>query len=175
MKIQVITPKTKNDYLDDILSLRVLVWEHQIGMTTFLDRRWLDEHDFHAHHWIVLNEDNSLMASARLCVHCTVSGLPDYEEIGHLLQDSHCPVAMMSRLVVNPAYQRLGIAKELDIARIEKAKQLDCNFLAAQVPIYRMRSIQALGFQCLGKAYEKTFQSLETPDFYLYVKDLRFE
>ncbi len=172
MKIKIIPPQLQNAYLDEISSLRVLVWKHQIETTAFSDKKWLDKHDFHAHHWVVLNEENSLVAAARLSVHYTVSDLPDHEEIEHLLKDSHCPIAMMSRLVVNPAHQRLGIAKELDVARIEKAKQLDCNFLAAQVPTYRTKSIQALGFKCLGKAHEKTFQSLKTPDFYLHIKDV---
>ena len=170
MRIKALSPEFARFYLDDIAKLRVSVWNQQLKETAFTNQKWLDEHDEHAFHWIVLNTQNKIIASARLCIHDTVAALPDFEEIKDLIIDLPTPIAMMSRLVVDPAYQKLGIARKLDVARLESITQTAAKSVILQVPSYRRKAIEKLNFTCLGKAKEKTFQVPCTPKFYVYVQ-----
>jgi len=172
MKIKALSQDLFPYYLEAIAELRVKVWNQQINQTALTERTWSDNHDSHAFHWIVLNEQNQLIASARLCIHNAVSELPDLEEIEKLVQKAPVPVAMMSRLVVDPLYQRRGIARKLDSLRLEKAKQQKAKSVVLQVPDYRRKAVEELGFDCLGRAEEKTFQGDCDVSFYAYIKRL---
>ncbi|MGK7892783.1 MAG: GNAT family N-acetyltransferase [Xenococcus sp. (in: cyanobacteria)] len=170
MEIKALSPEIDSFYLDAIAKLRVRVWSHQLRETAFSAEKWCDEHDLHAFHWVVINEENELIASARLCIHNKIADLPDFEEIQGLVTELPSPIAMMSRLVVSPLHQRKGISQKLDLARLQKAKQINAQSIILQVPCYRRKIVEKLGFKCLGKAQEKTFQSSCNIDFFLYAK-----
>ncbi len=170
MEIKVLSPEIDSFYLDAIAKLRVSVWSHQLGRTAFSEEKWSDEHDLHAFHWVVMNDENELIASARLCVHNTIAEFPDFDEIQGLVTELPAPIAMMTRLVVSPSYQRLGISRKLDLARLQKAKQMGTKSSVLQVPYYRIKSVEKLGFKCLGKAIDKTFKNLDNIEFFLYAK-----
>ncbi|MEM6500960.1 MAG: GNAT family N-acetyltransferase [Cyanobacteria bacterium P01_C01_bin.89] len=170
MEIKALSPGMSSSYLDAIATLRVRVWSHQLKEKAFVENKWWDKHDLHAFHWIVLNENSELVASARLSTHNTVVELPDFEEIKALLTELPSPIAMMSRLVVSPEYQRRGIAQKLDVARLQKATQINAQSIVLQVPAYRRKAIEELGFKCIGKAKEETFHGTSNIDFFLYAK-----
>jgi predicted GNAT family N-acyltransferase len=172
MKIQEISSEIDSYYLDAIAKLRVSVWSNQLGQKAFLENQWCDEHDQHAFHWIVINTENELIASARLCLHNTIAEFPDFQEIRELVTEFPPPIAMMTRLVISPNYQKLGISKILDLARIKKAEQLGAKSIVLQVPFYRIKSIEKFGFKCVGKAQEKTFNDKCEIEFFLYAKTL---
>ncbi|MEL6261358.1 MAG: GNAT family N-acetyltransferase [Cyanobacteria bacterium J06626_6] len=173
MIIKALTLETTPLYLEAIAQLRASVWNQQLQTAVFSETKWSDAHDQHAFHWIVLNEQNNLIASARLCVHQSVSELPDSQEIEGLLPELPTPIAMMSRLVVEPSYQRLGIARRLDIRRLERAGQIGAKSLVLQVPGYRRTSVERLGFEYSGRAKERTFKETCDIGFYVYFKVLR--
>ena len=170
MKIKELHPEIDSNYLDAIAKLRVSVWSNQLGQKSFLEDQWRDEHDLHAFHWIVMNAENELIASARLCLHDTIENFPDFEEIQELVTELPQPIAMMTRLVVSPNYQKLGISQKLDLVRIQKAEKLDANSIILQVPSYRRKSMEKFGFKCLGKAKEETFNNICNIEFFLYLK-----
>lgn len=170
MEIKVLPPEIDRVYLDAIAKLRVRVWSNQLGETAFSGEKWSDQHDLHAFHWVVLNDEHELIASARLCVHNTIADFPDFEEIQGLVTELPSPIAMMSRLVVSSKYQRLGISQKLDLARFQKAEQIGVKSSVLQVPDYRRKSVEKLGFKCLGKATDKTFKSPGDLEFFLYAK-----
>ncbi|MGD1852146.1 MAG: GNAT family N-acetyltransferase [Cyanophyceae cyanobacterium] len=170
MEIKMLSPEIDRSYLNAIGKLRVQVWSNQLKDKAFSGEEWRDDHDLHAFHWVVMNEENQLIASARLCIHKNVVDLPDFEEIQELVRNLPSPIAMMSRLVVSPLYQRSGIARKLDLARLQKAMQTNAQSIILQVPSYRSKAIEKLGFKCLGKAKEETFQDSHGIDFFLYAK-----
>ncbi|MEL4896308.1 GNAT family N-acetyltransferase [Crocosphaera sp. Alani8] len=175
MEIKVLSPEIDSSYLDLIGKLRVSVWSYQLGRAVFSGEKWCDEHDQHAFHWVVMNDENELIASARLSIHNNIADLPDFNEIQGLITELPKPIAMMSRLVVSPTYQRLGISQKIDLARLQKAKQMGIQSLVLQVPHYRRKSIEKLGFKCLGKAIDKTFKHSDNIDFFLYTKVMNDE
>ena len=169
MKIIEFNSKDEN-YLEDIASLRAEVWAYQVGNNTFSGGKWKDKHDEDSIHWGVITEDNRLIAAARLCIHDEVSQFPDYDEISGLVDYLPGPIGMMTRLVVHPEFQKMGISKKLDKIRIEKSIELGAGSIMLQVPTYRRKSIESFGFECMGMAVDETFAGNTKFDFYLYVK-----
>jgi N-acetylglutamate synthase-like GNAT family acetyltransferase len=59
------------------------------------------------------------------------------------------PVASLSRLVVHPNYQHQGIGKHLDAARVVRAKELGAASVFGDVPPYRVKHMEQLGFKVI--------------------------
>ena len=88
----------------------------------------------------------NLVASARSCVHHEQSDVPDaYYYTALKLPKS---VASINRLVVDRAWRNLGIARALDLVRLEAAKDsgAECVVCATSGP--RITALGKLGF-CL--------------------------
>lgn len=136
-----------------IVDLRCLCWK---GALPDLDQL-NDGHDGHAFHFALFYCD-AVIAAARLCVHESLTDVPD----PHLFANANIPVAApfgcINRLVVHPEYRGLGIAAIFDLARTEAAKRLGCNTMLViwneHSNIQRRNAIDAQGFTSLnnGKA-----------------------
>lgn len=156
--------------MDAIADLRGRVWSRQIGEEAFEGGKWIDEYDESGLHWGVFNENNQLIAAARLNVGMMVGDFPDYDEIKDIPCNLPAPIGMMTRLVTDPAYQKLGISHILDEVRILKAEELGVRSIILQVPDYRCKSIEKFGFECLGEAFDETFKGKSNIRFFLYAK-----
>lgn len=145
---------------EEIYKLRVVVWEATVpaAASRFPDGYWIDEHDGHAHHW-VMRDATRVLAAARLCVHDSVAELPASYLYSDLSELHAGPVASFNRLVVHPDAQRHGFSKKLDQARRDHAVQLGCHAIF----VYcwklsgeaRLRSLQRQGFRPLAQTYSK--------------------
>ncbi len=173
MKLLELNPQVPND-LEAIALLRATVWSNKLGHNCFSQGMWTDVHDFHSFHWGVFDAQDELIAAARLCIHEKVTEFPDFSEIRQLTKELELPspIGMMTRLVVSPNFEKMGIARQLDQIRIEKAQKLGAKTIILQVPDYRRKSIEKLGFECVGKALDETFKGQINIDFFLSVKFL---
>jgi GNAT superfamily N-acetyltransferase len=128
--------------------LRYTVWQSEGVAIQSSDESIADGHDEHATHWGVY-DGNRLVASARLCLHDTLTEVPDARMfIGTAIPS---PAASMNRLVVLKSHRGQGIARPLDEARIEKAGELGARTVII-TPINvssRKQSLGNLGFQVL--------------------------
>jgi len=136
-----------------IHSLRVASWR-SVGVLPeagFAAGVCGDEHEAHSLHWAV-KDDDRVVAAARLCVHGELSELPDsgfYEGLGFPVP---APIAVLSRLVVHPDYQRRGISKKLDSVRVAAAKALGCSSVIGTASPPRVRPLEDQGFRAVSPA-----------------------
>lgn len=108
-----------------------------------------DEHDHHAHHWIITLGDE-IVAAARLCIHRCLNELPDAEESLQVEEDIASPIASLNRLVVATEARRHGLARVLDNVRIQRARDLGAATVVGTPMPWRVESLRRLGFQVVG-------------------------
>lgn len=108
--------------LPEIYDLRLNVWEHS-GKSEFVNRKlypngWYDDLDESAYHWVVLNEENKIVASARLHLFYSLEDFPYYQPVKKFLLPKVMPFAFYSRLVVDPQYRQNGLSRQLYNGRL---------------------------------------------------------
>lgn len=111
-----------------------------------------DPHDETAYHWGVFHEDQ-LVASGRLSLHESIHDVPDAEVyVGVIDSGLAGPIASINRLVVAPAYRRRGIARLLDLTRVQAAQKLGCRYVVGSSPTdeRRLNQLCEIGFSDLG-------------------------
>ncbi|MEO8823763.1 MAG: GNAT family N-acetyltransferase [Ginsengibacter sp.] len=114
LRIELLTDMSR---LPEIYDLRLNVWEHS-GKNEFVNRKlypngWYDELDDTAYHWVVFNEENRIVASARLHLFYSLQDFPYYKSVRKYLLPRVIPFAFYSRLVVDPAYRQNGLSRQL--------------------------------------------------------------
>jgi hypothetical protein len=143
-------PETLNEIL---YKLRIETW---ISMGVFKEGEFkpedfVDEHDSHAYHWAI-KENNKVIAAARMCVHNSLSDLPDSYCYKYIFSQIKTPIASFNRLVVTLEFQKNGLSKSLDHIRIQKAIQSKCSSILIQVPETRINPLIEQGFMIIDKS-----------------------
>lgn len=137
--------------LEEIGKLRVRAWVTEVPEASGLVV-WLDDLDKRARHWVI-HKDGRLVAAGRLSVHHTLKDLPDAECIAEgVLELLPAPIASLNRLVVDPAFRGLGLARRLHVALVRVAVELRCRSVVA-VTSSGQRMIDLLqsdGFRIVG-------------------------
>lgn len=135
---------------NEILKLRKTVWEQnnphpaQQGLVT----RFYDEQDDYAFHWAAFDQDNNIVASARLSRHNNLRSLT-----GHRLKNDtelaeiSFPIASLSRLVIHKSFRRQGLTERFDKERMAKAEQLECNSVCIVTYGQRTKKVMDDGFE----------------------------
>jgi GNAT superfamily N-acetyltransferase len=103
--------------LPEVYDLRLDVWEHS-GNSEFVNRKlypngWFDDLDETAFHWAVFNDQNKIVASARLNLFYSFADFPYYSSIQKFTMPASAPFAFFSRLVVDPHYRQIGLSRKL--------------------------------------------------------------
>lgn len=118
-KQQTLRPELLTDTwrLPEIYDLRLNAWEHS-GKSEFVNRQlypngWYDQLDESAFHWVVINDQNKIIASARLNLFNSFEEFPYYLSVKNLLLPDAMPFAFFSRLVVHPHYKQNGLSRQL--------------------------------------------------------------
>jgi hypothetical protein len=116
---------------------------------------WRDAHDLHARHWIVRNESGAVCAAARLCVHAVVAELPDAAAWGSALDAWPGPYASLNRLTVRADRRGRGLARALDIVRLDAAAAVGARTAVGTLMppdglLGRLAALRALGFHVVG-------------------------
>ena len=138
---------TGTDIVPLTYELRYRVWSKETQLLDSFEKKGVicDEHESHSRHWAAFSPEGSLVASARLCIHATQQHLPD--EYCYTELDLPTPLASINRLVVEKCARNRGLAKELDLQRIEAAKTAGAAcIVAASSSGDRSRALQKLGF-----------------------------
>jgi GNAT superfamily N-acetyltransferase len=108
-----------------------------------------DEFDDTAMHWGIFDEENNLIAAARLSVHRNINELPDrflFSDIWD--KELPAPIASLNRLSVATSYRGLGLSGQLDRIRIQKARRIGCRCICGTTHGKRQLKLQEEGFVC---------------------------
>ncbi|NEO85935.1 MAG: GNAT family N-acetyltransferase [Spirulina sp. SIO3F2] len=173
--VQEISPR-QTQLLQNIGELRIRAWSSVVPDAAQLTC-WLDNYDATARHWAVFDGEK-LIAAARMSIHAHLHEVPEPEVyVGCFPRPLPAPIASFNRLVVDIDYRRRGIAKTLDTLRLEAARHAHCASIVLATPsgLYRVRSLESLGFQCVGSGapYQGPlfYVGLESKVLYLLFND----
>lgn len=125
----------------DVAALRVTVWAGVgVAPRAAADGLWLDEDDQTALHWVVLAQ-GALAGCARLTL--------DVSRVRPVLLASgfSTPVAMMERLALHESVRGRGLSRELDVRRIQAARERGASTVAVETHERRIPALERLGFQ----------------------------
>jgi GNAT superfamily N-acetyltransferase len=156
--------------LNQVGELRIIAWKAEGELPYFAPRTgvWLDDHDSHGTIWAV-QDGNTLIASARLCIHTAVRDLPDPECFNGFEDSIQLPVASLTRLVVHPDYRRQGLAALLDSTRLTYAESAGCKSVVSATHVQsRIKQLLTSGFKNSGIANDATVADQTTFVFIKY-------
>lgn len=136
----------------EIYRYRYNLWR-EIGLLTPDNKvdDCIDEHDRHGIHWFVEDGDR-VIAEARMCVHNSIETLPDSFFFEGIDLELKFPAASLNRLSVHPDYRLNGIAREMFLIRLQKAREISCDTVVGVSTQNSQRLIQSLGFIDFGTA-----------------------
>jgi predicted GNAT family N-acyltransferase len=164
-----LTPQLATDsaLLNEVYRLRLDVWEHS-GNTAFVNRNlypdgWYDELDATAFHWIVANDENKIIASARLNLFYSFADFPYYSSVQKFLLPQKWPFGFYSRLVVHPDYRKNGLSRKLFHSRDVFCQQMGVQWSQTFINNpFIMCQYEKSGFLNIGKA-EVAYHPSEHP------------
>lgn len=164
LKLQLLEDSSR---LQDIFDLRVDVWErtNPNGFVNHIlyPNGWVDELDATALHWAVTNDQNKLIAAARLNLFSNIKGFPYQEAVGHLDLPWNLPFALLSRLVILPEYQGQGFCKRLSTCRLNYCAEHDVAWMQTYITNPKVKKIyNQHGFKVAGQA-EMSYHELAKP------------
>lgn len=178
---KLITKALNNPFcLQEIYDLRLAVWEHS-GVNEFVNRKlfphgWRDKLDETALHWVTFNQQNKIVASARLNVFHSIKDSPYFDSIRHLEFPGEIPFAFFSRLVVHPQYRQNGLSRKLYEARAGFCSERKIAW--SQVFInnpYVISMFEAKGFKNIGHAEINYHKSSQPHAVNVFVKENEYQ
>lgn len=170
---------TDRSRLQEIYDLRLAVWEHS-GKSEFVNRKlfpngWHDELDDVAFHWITTNDQNKIIASARLNIFQSFAEFPYYSSMKHLSFPNTKPFAFYSRLVVHPEYRNNGLSRQLFDGRTAFCKEKDITW--SQVFInnpYIIDLFEKSGYKSIGHAKVNYHSSSQPHSVNVFIKESNY-
>ena len=180
-KNKLVTKVLNNRFrLQEIFDLRLHVWENS-GNIEFVNRKlfpngWYDELDESAIHWMILNHQNQIVASARLNIFYSLKESPYCESINHLPFPAEVPFAFFSRLVVHPKYRQRGLSRQLYEARARFCRERKIAW--SQVFInspFVINTFEAEGFKNIGQAEVSYHVASPSHAVNVFVKENNYE
>lgn len=148
---------TDKSRLQEIYDLRVDIWESS-EKSRIVNRRlfpngWHDELDENAFHWVMFNEQNKIIAAARLNVFNSIKEFPYYSDIKHLSLPNTKPFAFYSRLVIHPEYRGEGRSFQFADSRMRFCETRKVRWAQVYINNERIKKLfGGLGFQIIGQA-----------------------
>ena len=152
------TPKllTDKSRLQEIYDLRVDVWENS-EKSEFVNRQlfpkgWFDDLDDTGFHLFIADDQNKIIAAARLNLFNTLNDFPYYKFISHLNIPAITPFAFYSRLVVDPSFQGNGLSAKLDFSILDLCKTNNAFWVIGLSSDRTELMVTKLGFKNYGSA-----------------------
>lgn len=171
---------TDTSRLQEIYDLRVDVWENS-EKNNYVNRKlfpngWFDDLDKTALHWVIINEQNKIIASARLNLFDTLDDYPYYEFIKHLYIPNKTPFGFYSRLVIHPEYQGLGLSIRLDTSRMLYCEAKKICWLQGLATDDRIKNLfEKLKFKIIGQA-ELNYHEFTQPHLVnVFIKEYQYD
>lgn len=136
---------TDKSRLKEIYDLRVTAWEHSdkgaVINHQLFPEGWYDELDSEANHWIITNEEDKIIASARLNIFTNLEAFPYRSSLRNIKLVHKTPLGFYGRLVVHPQYHGLDLSVKLVTARINYCEMKRIPLLEALVTRERIKNI----------------------------------
>ena len=150
---QLLTDKSR---LQEIFKLRVSSWERSdkgaIINHQLFPEGWHDELDATAHHWIISNERDEIIASARLNIFDRLEDYPYAALVTDLEIDKCAPFGFYGRLVIHPEYQGLNLSAKLIASRERYCETIGLRWRQALVTDEKVKNkLLQLNFECKGQ------------------------
>ena len=157
--------------LQEVGRLRILAWKADGELPSIAPKTetWLDEHDLHAVNWALLC-DRTPVAATRMCVHHDALDLPDLVSLAGFEASLPMPVAVFTRLVIDPQHRGLGLSSQLDNLRLTAAQSEGRRSAVVVTHLStRMQQLSQISFRILGESAHRTVSS--APSF-VFVRHL---
>ena len=172
-----LTDKTR---LKEIYDLRVNVWENsgnnQVVNRHLFPNGWYDDLDDKAYHWIITNEEDEIIASARLNIFEHMEEFPYYESMKDLNIPKEAPFGFYSRLVVHPKYRGLKLSLKLVASRMLFCEAMKLRWLQAYSSSDIMKKVlNRYDFDVIGQVEVNYHQSTEPRVVNLFIKDYNYD
>ncbi|HRO45042.1 GNAT family N-acetyltransferase [Agriterribacter sp.] len=167
---------TDKSRLKEIYRLRVNVWEHS-GKSKFVNRQlfpngWFDELDETALHWTIMNDQNEIVAAARLNVFHSLYEFPYHQSMKHLVLPVAFPFAFYSRLVVDHRYHGNGLSRQLAKSRMSFCEKNSINWCMVFINnTHILKLFEKLNFKNTGQAYVSYHPSLQPHSVNVLIKN----
>lgn len=173
----VLEPKLLNDNtrLQEIYDLRVSAWENS-GKSEVINRHffpngWSDDLDDAAHHWVITNEFDDIVAAARLNIFDASDQTPHCAIAGSCKESQHGTCGLLGRLVIHPKYQHQSLSGKLIDARLAYSYEHKIDWLQALVTSEKIKSVLTrLDFQTHGDKQVNYHQFTPPHDVQVFVK-----
>ena len=171
---------TDKSRLQEIYDLRVDIWESseksRIVNRTLFPNGWFDKLDENAFHWVMINEQNKIIASARLNIFNSFEEFPYYSGIKHLPLLHAKPFAFYSRLIVHPDYRGQGKSFELAASRMHFCEARKIKWAQVYITNERIGKLfEGLGFENIGQA-EVNYHKFTTPHWInVFLKEYHYK
>lgn len=170
---------TDKSRLEEIYNLRVNVWENsenkQVVNRHLFPNGWYDDLDDKAYHWIVTNEQDEIIASARLNIFNQMEDFPFYDSIKDLNIPKEAPFGFYSRLVVHPKYRGLKLSLKLVASRMLFCESMKVRWLQAHISSDMMKKIlNRYDFDVIGQMAVSYHESTEPHVVNVFIKDYHY-
>lgn len=136
------------ELLEKVFELRVTAWRARQSRFAQDISSWTDQFDAKAEHFVAVRS-GCPVAAGRLSIHAKLEDGPDGEIYAGLSLPASRPIGVLSRLVVHPAFAKLGFAQALDRIRLNRARLMGCKsvFVATNAGPVRLAQLEAQGFR----------------------------
>lgn len=151
--------KDKNR-LNEIFLLRCLAWDsspssYAINFKKFPEG-YKDNLEDNSLHYIVENQENEIIAAARISIINEFEDLPYYKMFSLFNEwPPHRPFAFYSRLVIHPENRKIGLKEKLDQIRIKYLKKTKIAFSVATASERRAEDLRIYGFKAVAEFKDK--------------------
>jgi predicted GNAT family N-acyltransferase len=164
---------------NEIYNLRLNVWEHS-GKSEIVNRKlypngWNDNLDDEAFHWVVINDQNKIIASARLNIFNSFEEFPYFLSVKKLLVPDIMPFAFFSRLVVHPQYRQRGLSKKLFASRTQFCEERDIKWTQVFINNQHIISLfEKSGYKNIGMAQVAYHHSSDPHSVNVFIKENKY-
>lgn len=140
--------------LKEVYNLRVTCWEssykkHIVNYSKF-PKGWYDELDSNAIHFIIRNDVDEIIASARLNCFEKLDDFLFKEWLENIHINKNSPFGFYSRLVVLPEYRGIRLGVLLDKSILKYSKQKEIDFVMGFSTERTSYMVSKLGFEKVG-------------------------
>jgi predicted GNAT family N-acyltransferase len=151
----------------EIFDLRVIAHENsenaELINRNLFPNGWFDSIENSGLHWVIENENSKIIASARLNILTNINEIEYHSIFEKYKLPTNKPFGFLSRLVIHPNFRGVGLAKELDEARLLYLKSNKIEYALATAQDARAKSLIKYGFKLLGIDYVQ-FLKIMQPD-----------
>jgi predicted GNAT family N-acyltransferase len=143
---------TGTDLVTLTFRLRYEVYSEETTLSTQCrqQRMITDSHDEHARHWAAF-EGDMLVASGRMCIHNVQEEIPD--ELNFQEIELPTPIATINRLVVRKNWRKLGLARQLDLCRVQAARENSAACVVVSAFDWRIGPLHECGFKLVDNRW----------------------